>query len=256
MGIIDTHCHLYLEQFDEDRAAMMQRAQDEGVARFYLPNIDSTTLDALWGLVGAYPKQCFPMMGLHPCSVKENYQEELQLVEKELHTGKYFAVGEIGIDLYWDKTTLDHQLEAFKAQVDWAKELELPIVIHARDAFSEIFNVIDELNDERLFGIFHCFTGGVEEAERIIGYEGFKMGIGGVVTFKNGGLDKTLAHVPIEHLVLETDAPYIAPAPNRGKRNEPSFLKFVVAKMSEIYNIPIEEVEEITTNNALAVFES
>ena len=178
------------------------------------------------------------------------------MVEKELHTGKYFAVGEIGIDLYWDKTTLDHQLEAFKAQVDWAKELELPIVIHARDAFSEIFNVIDELNDERLFGIFHCFTGGVEEAERIIGYEGFKMGIGGVVTFKNGGLDKTLAHVPIEHLVLETDAPYIAPAPNRGKRNEPSFLKFVVAKMSEIYNIPIEEVEEITTNNALAVFES
>lgn len=195
------------------------------------------------------------MMGLHPCSVKENYKEELELVEIELATGKYIAVGEIGLDLYWDKTTLNNQVDAFRTQIRWAKELGLPIVIHARDAFQEIFEVIDQLNDEKLFGIFHCFTGGREEAEKIIAYGGFKMGIGGVVTFKNGGLDKALADVPIDHLVLETDAPYISPAPNRGKRNEPAYLTFVVEKLAEIYSLSTAEVENITSKNALEIFE-
>lgn len=223
--------------------------------RFYLPNIDGSTLSALWQMVDADPAHCFPMMGLHPCSVKENYREELALVEKELATGKYCAVGEIGLDLYWDKSTLPQQVEAFRKQVQWAKELSLPIVIHARDAFEEIFEVIDELNDDKLFGIFHCFTGGVAEAEKIVGYGGFKMGIGGVVTFKNGGLDKTLANVPLEQLVLETDAPYIAPAPFRGKRNEPAYLIYMVQKLADIYGMPEERVKTATTNNALEIFE-
>lgn len=255
MSIIDTHSHLYLEQFDEDREEMISRAVENGVERFYLPNIDSSTLSALWTLVDQHPDSCFAMMGLHPCSVKENYKQELELVENELAKDKYVAVGEIGLDLYWDKTTLNDQIDAFRTQVEWAKELGLPIVIHARDSFQEIFEVIDKLNDDKLFGIFHCFTGGRIEAEKIIAYGGFKMGIGGVVTFKNGGLDKTLIDVPIDHLVLETDAPYIAPAPNRGKRNEPAFLTYVVKKMAEIYSLSAEEVERITSMNALEVFE-
>lgn len=253
--MIDTHCHLYLEEFDNDRAAMKQRAFDQGVERFYLPNIDSGSLAALQKMVTEDPDHCFPMMGLHPCSVKANSLEaELELVKRELGTGRYSAVGEIGIDLYWDKSTLPLQQEAFTKQAQWAKDMGLPIVIHARDAFQEIFDILDELNDERLFGIFHCFTGGLAEANKVMAYGGFKMGIGGVVTFKNGGLSETLESIPLEMLVLETDAPYIAPAPFRGKRNEPAYLVYIVQRLADIYGLTEDKVKQRTTGNALEVF--
>lgn len=254
MTIIDSHCHLYLPEFDEDLEAVMQRAADAGVEKFFLPNIDSTTIDAMNSLVRNFPDKCIPMMGLHPTSVKENFREELEIVETELSSGKYVAVGEIGIDLYWDKTFFPQQKEAFEFQIELAKKSNLPIVIHARDSFREIFEVIDRLNDESLSGIFHCFTGSLEDARRIMSYGGFMMGIGGVVTFKNGGLDKFLGEVPIENIVLETDSPYLAPVPNRGKRNESAYLKEVVRKLADIYNLDEDEIADMTTANSLKIF--
>lgn len=253
MIIIDTHTHLYSKQFDEDRDEMMQRAINEGVSRFFIPAIDSGYNKAMFELEKNYPDHVFLMMGLHPTSVKENYLEELSLVKEWLDKRKFYAVGEIGIDLYWDKTFLKEQQEAFKKQIDWAKEKELPIVIHCRESFDEIFEVLDDVKDDKLFGIFHCFTGTKEQAERAISYN-MKLGIGGVVTFKNGKIDQFLNEIPLKHIVLETDAPYLAPVPYRGKRNESSYIINVLDKLADIYNLTPEEIAAVTTRNSKEVF--
>ena len=254
MKIVDSHCHLYLPEFQNDLDQVISRAKEVGVQKFFLPNIDSTTIESMLKVVEDYPDICYPMMGLHPTSVKGNYMEELEIVEEELKSGKYVAIGEIGIDLYWDKTHLKEQVDAFEKQINRAKELNLPVVIHARDSFQEIFEVIDRLNDDSLKGIFHCFTGTLEDAKRIISYGGFKMGIGGVVTFKNGGIDKFLNEIHLNHLVVETDSPYLSPVPYRGKRNESAYLFEILSKMAEVYNLTIEEIAETTSSNSLEIF--
>lgn len=254
MEMIDTHTHLYSEQFDEDRDAMIQRALNEGVKRFFLPNIDSNSIEGMKDLVAKYPNSCYPMMGLHPCSVGKNVAEDLALIEKELASNKYIAVGEIGIDLYWDKSFQQEQEMAFKKQIEWAKKLELPIVIHCREAFDEILSILDEVNDEKLSGIFHCFTGSLEQANHILNYGDFKLGIGGVVTFKNSGLDKVVEQLNLKDLVLETDAPYLAPVPFRGKRNESSYVSRVAEKLAEIFQLPLAKIAQQTTANALEIF--
>lgn len=254
MEMIDTHTHLYSEQFDEDRDAMIQRALNEGVKRFFLPNIDSNSIEGMKDLVAKYPNNCYPMMGLHPCSVGKNVAEDLALIEKELASNKYIAVGEIGIDLYWDKSFQQEQEMAFKKQIEWAKKLELPIVIHCREAFDEILTILDEVNDEKLSGIFHCFTGNLEQANHILNYGGFKLGIGGVVTFKNSGLDKVVEQLNLKDLVLETDAPYLAPVPFRGKRNESAYVSRVAEKLAEIFQLPLAKIAQQTTVNALEIF--
>lgn len=227
----------------------MQRAADAGVKEFYLPNIDKDSIDDLKKLALAH-ENIFPMMGLHPSHVKEDYQEHLAAVFEELEGDtKYHAVGEIGIDLYWDKTHIAEQQRAFGIQIEKAKEMGLPIVIHCRDAFDETFAVLEALADEKMYGIFHCFTGNLEQAQTAINL-GLKLGIGGVVTFKNGGLDKVVEKIGLEHIVLETDAPYLAPAPFRGKRNEPAYVRYVAEKIAELHGISVEEVDRITTNNA------
>ena len=254
MILTDTHTHLYANQFDEDRTEMIQKCIDDGISRLFLPNIDASSIGGMMELEKQFPSNCFPMMGLHPTSVKENYLEELAIVKKWLSKHKFCAIGEIGIDLYWDKTLLQLQQDAFKTQINWAKELGLPFVIHCRDAFDQIFEILDELNDDKMKGIFHCFTGNVDQANKIVNYGDFKIGIGGVVTFKNSGLDKTVEQIDIEHLVLETDSPYLAPAPYRGKRNESGYLLNIADKISDIYQISIEEVAEITTQNSKEIF--
>lgn len=253
MMITDTHTHLYSEAFEEDRKELIQKAIDQGIGRFFIPAIDSTYTDSMLQLERDFPDHVYLMMGLHPTHVKENYTEELAHVEAMLSERKFFAVGEIGIDLYWDKTYFKEQRLAFKKQIALAKSMKLPIVIHCRDSFEEIFEVLEEEKDEALYGIFHCFTGTYEQALKAIGYN-MMLGIGGVVTFKNGKIDKFLDRISLEHLVLETDAPYLAPAPYRGKRNVPSYLMEVLNKLSDIYQIPVEEVARITTENSKKVF--
>ncbi len=253
MIITDTHTHLYSEQFDTDRNEMMQRALDNGISRFFIPAINSSYTEAMLDLEKDFPTHVFLMMGLHPTSVKENYQEELNLVKEWLDKRKFYAVGEIGIDLYWDKTFLQQQQDAFKKQIEWAKEKNLPIVIHCREAFNEIFEVLEDVKDDKLHGIFHCFTGTLDQAKRAIGFH-MKLGIGGVVTFKNGGLDKFLNQIPLEHIVLETDSPYLAPIPYRGKRNESSYIINVLDKLVDIYNLTPQEIAHITTKNSKKVF--
>ncbi|HIA06385.1 MAG TPA: TatD family deoxyribonuclease [Flavobacteriales bacterium] len=251
---IDTHTHLFLEHFSEDIDEVMSRAIDRDIQRFYLPNIDRSTFDEMMALAGNYPGKALPLIGLHPCSVKEDFEEELSFVDKKARGGGFFGIGETGIDLYWDKTFFEQQRESFARQIELAKELALPIIIHCRESFDEIFEIVDRLNDERLSGIFHCFTGDLSQANRIIDYGRFKLGMGGVLTFKNSGLDKTIVDVPLQHLVLETDSPYLAPVPYRGKRNESSYLIEVAKKLGEIKGVSIEEVAEITTDNANEVF--
>ncbi|MGB0887685.1 MAG: TatD family hydrolase [Vicingaceae bacterium] len=254
MVLTDTHTHLYSKQFKDDIDSVIQNCIDKGITRLFLPNIDSSSIDGMMVLELKYPDNCFPMMGLHPTSVKENFREELALMEEWLDRKDFCAIGEIGIDLYWDKTFLKQQQEAFRFQIELAKKYNLPFVIHSRDAFDEIFEILDELNDENMRGIFHCFTGTIEQANHIINYGDFKIGIGGVVTFKNSGLDKVVEQIDIKHLVLETDAPYLAPTPFRGKRNESSYLYNIAEKVADIYNISIEEVAKITTANSKQVF--
>ncbi|MGC6531554.1 MAG: TatD family hydrolase [Flavobacteriales bacterium] len=254
MEWIDTHAHLYLPQFDEDRDAVLDDAASKGVHRIYLPNIDLESIGPMHAMCDAWPAQCFPMMGLHPCSVQEGYEQVLGEMRAWFNKRAYAAVGEIGIDLYWDKSTLAIQQEAFRIQIGWAKELGLPIVIHARESFDEIFEIVDELNDERLTGIFHCFTGTREQAEHIIDYGGFKLGIGGVLTFKKSGLDATLTDVPLEHMVLETDAPYLAPTPFRGKRNETPYVLQVAERLAQVQDVPLEEVARVTSAGARELF--
>ena len=232
----------------------MQKAINLGVSRFFLPNIDSDYTDALLALAKKYPDNMFPMMGLHPCSVKADYQQELAQVEKMLSEHQVVAIGEIGIDLYWDKTFFKEQQAAFRHQIRLAKANNLPFVIHCRDAFDEIFEILDEENDENMRGIFHCFTGNLEQAQKIINYGGFKLGIGGVVTFKNAGLDKVVEQISLEHLVLETDAPYLAPVPYRGKRNESAYIIEIATKVANLKQVSLEEVAKITTTNSKTVF--
>lgn len=253
MILTDTHAHLYAEEFNPDRNDMMTRALQEGVSRFFIPAIDSHHTESMYQLERDYPEQVHLMMGLHPCYVKDNYQEELNHVEEQLKSRKFVAIGEIGIDLYWDKTTLPQQIVAFKKQIQWAKAYKLPIVIHSRDSFDEIFEVLESEKSPDLYGIFHCFTGSHEQALQAISYN-MKLGIGGVVTFKNGKIDTFLNQIPLEHIVLETDAPYLAPVPFRGKRNESSYLRLVAEKVASLYGISLEEVARITTENSKNVF--
>lgn len=253
MIITDTHTHLYSEAFDEDRDDMIQRAISGDVKRFFIPAIDSSYTEAMIQLEKDYPDRVHLMMGLHPTHVKANFKDELNHVESWLKKRPFVAIGEIGIDLYWDKTTLKIQQDAFRHQIILAKHYKLPIVIHCREAFDEIFEVLEDEKSEDLFGIFHCFTGTLEQARRAIGYN-MKLGIGGVVTFKNGKIDQFLNQINLKHIVLETDAPYLAPAPYRGKRNESSYIEHVIQKVSEIYNVPVHEIAEVTTANSKEVF--
>lgn len=254
MILTDTHSHLYADQFSEDIDQVMSRCLADGINRIFLPNIDESSIDSMLALEDSYPNTCFSMMGLHPCSVKENFEEQLATVRTWLDKKNFVAVGEIGIDLYWDKSLLSQQQEAFKCQIEWAKELGKPIIIHARDSFDEIFEIVDELNDDRLSGIFHCFTGTSEQAQKVIDYGNFWLGLGGVLTFKNSGLDKVVKDIDLKHLVLETDSPYLAPTPFRGKRNESSYLKLIAMKLAEIKGVTLEEVAEVTTANSKVIF--
>ena len=253
MIITDTHTHLYSEAFDDDRQEIMQRAIDANVSRFFVPAIDSTYTKSMLQLEKDYPDNVFLMMGLHPTHVKENYKDELAHVEEMLAKRKFYAVGEIGIDLYWDKTTLGIQQNAFRHQIKLAKQYKLPIVIHCREAFDEIFEVLEDEKDDDLFGIFHCFTGTIEQARKAISYN-MKLGIGGVVTFKNGKIDQFLNQIDLKHVVLETDSPYLSPTPYRGKRNESLYITNVLKKVSEIYNVSEDEVADITTQNSQEIF--
>lgn len=254
--LIDSHTHLFASHFDEDRNAVVRRAREAGVGKMLLPNIDASTIEAMHAMADGFPGHCLPMMGLHPSSVKANFQEELETVRKWLFESgrKYIAVGECGIDLYWDKTYIKEQESAFRTQIQWAKKLELPIVIHVRESFDEVFAILDEMNDEGLRGVFHCFSGTVEQAVHIIGYGGFKMGIGGTITFKNGKIDQFLDQLDIHHFILETDSPYLAPVPHRGKRNESAYIRLVAEKMSQVFDVSIEEVEYVTTNTCKKLF--
>jgi TatD DNase family protein len=251
--ITDTHTHLYSEQFNEDRKDMMQRAKDAGVSRFFIPAIDSTYTESMLSLEQDYPNEVFLMMGLHPTSVKENYLEELAHVKNWIDKRNFYAIGEIGIDLYWDKNFLTQQQEAFRTQIKWAKEKKLPIVIHCRDAFDEIFEVLESEKSDDLRGIFHCFTGTLEQAKQAISYN-MKLGIGGVATFKNGKIDKFLNEIDLKHIVLETDSPYLAPTPFRGKRNESAYITNVIDKLVDIYGIDFNKIAEITTQNSKNIF--
>ena len=253
MIITDTHTHLYSEAFDEDRAEMMQRTLDANVSRLFIPAIDSTYTASMLQLEKDYPEHVFLMMGLHPTHVKDNYKEELAHVVEMLDKHKFYAVGEIGIDLYWDKSTLAIQQDAFRQQIKLAKQHQLPIVIHCREAFDEIFEILEEEKGNDLYGIFHCFTGTLEQAHQAISYN-MKLGIGGVATFKNGKIDQFLNEIDLKHIVLETDSPYLAPKPFRGKRNESSYILKVVEKLSGIYSTSEENIADITTENSKAIF--
>jgi len=253
MILVDTHTHLYLEQFDDDRSAIVDAAIDEGVKWMLLPAIDSTTLAAMKKLNQTFPKNCSPMMGLHPTSVKDNFEEELKLVEHELASGNYIAIGEIGIDLYWDKKHEEEQKDAFRRQLRWAKKYNLPVSIHTRDSFDMTYQIVKEESTGDLRGIFHCFTGTETEAKKIMDV-GFKMGIGGIVTFKNSGLADVVKDIPEEFLVLETDAPFLTPAPFRGKRNQSAYLKYIAEKLAEIKSRSIDEMATITSRNAMDIF--
>lgn len=250
----DTHAHIYLDDFDADREDMLNRAYEQGVKKIYMPNIDHTSIDRMLELEEQSKGSCFSMMGLHPCSVKKDFEKELYIVEDWLAKRKFKAIGEMGTDLYWDKTFWNEQLEAFRIQVDWAKKYSLPIVIHCRESLDQTIELVEQHSDGKLTGVFHCFTGTVEQAERII-KAGFYLGIGGVSTFKKGGMDVVIPDVDINHIVLETDSPYLAPVPHRGKRNEPAYIPLVAARIAELKKVSLEEVQKITTQNAAKLFQ-
>ena len=255
MKFIDTHSHLYSSKFDQDRTKVVKDAINLGIDKILLPNISSEYTKGMNDLCDEFPNNCFAMMGLHPCDVKtESYKRELQHVEQELAKGKYIGVGEIGLDLYWDKSTLELQKKAFIYQIELAKKLQLPIAIHVRNSFSEAIEIIENLNDESLRGVFHCFTGNVEDATRVINLGDFYLGIGGVLTFKNSGLDTTIKEINIQYLILETDSPYLAPTPFRGKRNESKYIVNIAEKLAEVHQISVEEIANITTKNAKILF--
>ena len=251
--MIDTHAHIYLEQFHEDLDEVLDCSRELGVDHVFMPNVDGSTIDDMLEVEEKYTGYCTAMMGLHPCSVKKDFEKDLYLVEEWLDTRVFAAVGEIGTDLYWDTTTYKYQQEAFKIQVNWANEKKMPLVIHCRESLDQTLDLLEPLATPDSTGVFHCFTGTNKQAERIMAM-GFKLGIGGVVTFKNSGLDKTLKDIQLEHLVLETDSPYLAPVPHRGKRNEPGYLLHILNKLGDIYGKSPEVVEEITTQTARELF--
>lgn len=251
MRLVETHAHIYLKEFDNDLSEIIDKAKEQGVERIYMPNVDHTTIDDMLEVANKYPDYCVPMMGLHPCSVAKNFEKDLYEVEDWLKRGEFAAVGEVGTDLYWDKTFWPEQQEAFKIQADWAKKYNLPLIIHCRETIDETIDLVKETQNKN--GIFHCFTGTLEQANEIIN-QGFKIGLGGVATFKNGGLTPVMEEIALENIVLETDSPYLAPVPYRGKRNEPSYLKLVADKISEVRNIDVKSIGEITTSNAYKLF--
>lgn len=253
MKIIDTHAHIYSDQFTIDIETVLKQAKAAGVERIYMPNVDAASINAMLQLEKQYPGYVFPMMGLHPCSVGANFENDLQLVENWLEKRKFSAVGEIGIDLYWDKTYFEQQKMAFQHQLKLAIKYNLPAIIHCRDSFEETINLVEDINDGNLRGIFHCFSGTLEQANRVL-QANFLLGIGGVATFKNGGLDKVLPFIPADKIVLETDSPYLAPVPNRGKRNDPSQLTYIISKVAALMDLPIETLAETTTTNAHRLF--
>lgn len=255
MRLIDTHSHLFLEEFSEDLPQVIERARSAGITHIFMPNIDSTTIDSMLSVCNAYKDYCFPMIGLHPTSVNADYEKELEIVARELRSfNKYIAIGEVGMDLYWDKTFLKEQQIALDKQINWALEYDLPVVIHCRDAFDYIYNVLEPYKNTSLKGIFHSFTGTDDEAARILEFSGFLIGINGVVTFKKSHLPEVLTKIPLEKIVLETDSPYLTPVPNRGKRNESAYVKDTLMKISEIYRMSPETVGSVTSENALKVF--
>ena len=251
---VDTHTHIYLKDFDDDRNQIINECKKLGVTKLLLPNIDLNSMEDVIKISNEFKGICFPMVGLHPCSVKQNYNEELSRIKPYIESCNPIAIGEIGIDLHWDKSTLEIQKKAFIKQVNWALEFELPIVIHARESYKEIFEILDFLNTSKLKGVFHCFSSSIEDADRILKYGGFKLGIGGVVTFKNSGIDKVVEQIEIENIILETDAPYLTPAPFRGKRNKSSYIPLIANKLSDIYNVSPEEIGKITSKNATEIF--
>jgi TatD DNase family protein len=253
MILVDTHTHIYYQEDKQELDKQIQRCLENHITKLFLPNVDSKSIPLVIDTCKRYPDNCFPMLGLHPCDVKENYEDELRIIHQEIPNQKIYAIGEIGIDLYWDKTFLKQQQIAFEKQINWAKELELPIVIHCRDAFDEVFEILNKCNDEKLRGIFHCFTGDINQAQHAIDL-GFYLGIGGVVTYKKSGLDQVVAQLDLKNIVLETDSPYLAPDPKRGKPNESSYLIHIAEKIAEIKQVSIEEIAEITTSNSIDVF--
>jgi TatD DNase family protein len=253
MLLTDTHTHLYYETDDAKRAELVQRCKDNEITRLFLPNVDAASVPMVFSLKASFPDVCFPMLGLHPCSVKEDWEEELNQIQQAIHQHKIYAIGEIGIDLYWDKTTLSQQIQAFKKQIAWAKSLKLPINIHCRDAFDEVYEVLLQEKDDDLRGIFHCFGGTLEQANKLIDLD-FYLGIGGVVTYKNAGLDKVVAQTSLNHIVLETDSPYLTPVPYRGKPNESSYLVYIAQKIAELHQTDLETVAAITTENSKKIF--
>ncbi len=253
MVLTDTHTHLYYETDPEKREKLIARCIENGVERLFLPNVDLDSVAKVYALTDAYPQMCYPMLGLHPCDVKPGWEQQLAGIKAMHGTRKIYAIGEIGIDLYWDKNYLQGQIEAFHAQIAWAKELDLPIVIHCRDAFDEVYDVLQQEAGEKLRGIFHCFTGTAEYGKKIIDL-GFYLGIGGVVTYKNSGLDKTVGQLDLKNIVLETDSPYLTPVPYRGKPNESSYLTYIAQKLADIYQVSIEEVARVTTENSKLIF--
>ena len=255
MRLIDTHSHLFLEEFSEDLPQVIERARSAGITHIFMPNIDSTTIDSMLSVCNTYNDYCFPMIGLHPTSVNADYEKELEIVARELRSfNKYIAIGEVGMDLYWDKTFLKEQQIVLDKQINWALEYDLPVVIHCRDAFDYIYNVLEPYKNTSLKGIFHSFTGTDDEAARILEFSGFLIGINGVVTFKKSHLPEVLTKIPLEKIVLETDSPYLTPVPNRGKRNESAYVKDTLMKISEIYRMSPETVGSVTSENALKVF--
>lgn len=253
--LIDTHSHLFLEEFSDDLSQVMERARKAGVSHIFMPNIDSTTIEPMLSVCSDYPDYCYPMIGLHPTSVNETYEKELAIVHKHLSgSDRFVAIGEIGLDLYWDKTFLKEQLCVFETQIEWALEYNLPIVIHSREAFEHIYKVMEPYKNTPLTGIFHSFTGTREEAVKLLEFEGFLLGINGVVTFKKSSLPEALTAVPLQRIVLETDSPYLTPVPNRGKRNESANVRDTFLKVVEIYGMTPEYVSEVTSENALKVF--
>ncbi|MCS5491760.1 TatD family hydrolase [Algoriphagus limi] len=253
MNLIDTHAHIYSRKFESDKDAVMQEIREAGVERIYMPNIDVESIDEMLEMEKSYPGFCIPMMGLHPCDVKEDFEAQLEVMKDWLWKRPFAAVGEIGLDLYWDKTFFEEQKQALREQITWAKSLNLPIVLHCRESMDETIAIIREMQDGNLKGIFHCFTGNLDQAQQIIEL-GFLLGIGGVVTYKNGGLDQVLPHLKLENLVLETDAPYLAPVPFRGKRNTPAYLPYIAERVGDLMETNAAEVAQITKENALALF--
>ncbi len=256
MTIIDSHTHLFSDQFKDNVDQVIERAKQAGVSRFILPNIDLESVDKMHDLCDRYPDEMIATMGLHPCYVKDDWQNVLKVIKTHLDDNQYSykAIGEIGIDLYWDQSTLEIQKQAFNIQVQWAKEKNLPIIIHARNSFDELFECLDTLNDKSLKGVFHCFTGNLKQAHKILEYGGFKLGVGGVLTFKKSGLEQVLKEVDLEHLLLETDAPYLAPTPHRGTRNESAYITLVGEKLAAIKEVSLKQVAQITTENTRQLF--